>query len=626
MSYLDVPRLYLGGSFYTDPSTVNNDPNHYNPKNGPPSPWQSPQGQHHFKLVGCNVVGGVNEAGEAPDSDPAIGVAFASTDVYTALPAVEPGPTVSPAKIVDLDVYQQAVSTIYGLQVTMTVGDATLTGDVYPPPVLNSTWFGRVLPTRAWGDSGGNLGYGDDSNAVGTFQSQIRIPLACWPASVSPLVDALRKATYADAEYVYLSIKIVLDSYVNANFDGSNASYFTGRLVGAIGPVRDEFEPAQTPAARWLTPRPAPDRPKKKPDPWFYPKFYGAPFKIDDARKTLVIDLAASLTTQSVNGPPVDLGTLSAIVQRVDGNIGSVAYNAFAYATTAGIAELPLTDVQYGMLLTSPLVLRTSRTDIGPVDILTEKRDGIWWAADSRVCRMPSDPERRAPSVSKVHLTRWGRPMEGVTLMATVVSVHGDTPGATVPSFYRGDMPSADGKLVATIAPTDARGIATLTLEVLGDPGARATYLDSQLYFVNLYYPNRTASLLQVQEQQLSVVVWESYPTIAKPSWSDVAAIMARYDALFPAMREKITLSDRHSFSVFAWNPPFGAVGYPALAIPVEDGPALTGGSIPLYLWMPEDDPRKMPLTRDLSPNKIETVLNWIAQNPPSTAAEEGSK
>ena len=54
MSYLDWPRIHLGG-FFTDPSTVNNDPDHYKADNTRPSPWQDPKGLHRFKFVDVKV-------------------------------------------------------------------------------------------------------------------------------------------------------------------------------------------------------------------------------------------------------------------------------------------------------------------------------------------------------------------------------------------------------------------------------------------------------------------------------------------------------------------------------------------------------------------------------------------
>ena len=39
MSYLDVPRIHFAGRLFTDPSTVNNDREHYNSSDKTPSPW-----------------------------------------------------------------------------------------------------------------------------------------------------------------------------------------------------------------------------------------------------------------------------------------------------------------------------------------------------------------------------------------------------------------------------------------------------------------------------------------------------------------------------------------------------------------------------------------------------------
>ena len=72
MSYLDVPRIHFSGRFFTDPSTVDNDPTHYNPDVTNPSPWQEPQGQHRFQFQNCTVNSAVTATGFAAN-DPLIG-------------------------------------------------------------------------------------------------------------------------------------------------------------------------------------------------------------------------------------------------------------------------------------------------------------------------------------------------------------------------------------------------------------------------------------------------------------------------------------------------------------------------------------------------------------------------
>src|SRR5277367_7056645 len=50
MSYIGLPRFSFAGSFYTDPSTMDNDPSHYDETCTNPSPWQDPGGSHFFSF------------------------------------------------------------------------------------------------------------------------------------------------------------------------------------------------------------------------------------------------------------------------------------------------------------------------------------------------------------------------------------------------------------------------------------------------------------------------------------------------------------------------------------------------------------------------------------------------
>ena len=88
MSYLDVPRLTFSGIFFTDPSTVNNDPYHYQLEDVEPSPWQNPIGQHRFQFKNVLTMSALLPDGPSAN-DPLLGAELISTD--------QP----SPAKIVD---------------------------------------------------------------------------------------------------------------------------------------------------------------------------------------------------------------------------------------------------------------------------------------------------------------------------------------------------------------------------------------------------------------------------------------------------------------------------------------------------------------------------------------------
>lgn len=164
MSYLDIPRIHFAGRFFTDPSTVNNDPTHYETSVTEPSPWQNPDGQHRFQLRNCQITSAVGPSGFVYN-DTVIGCDFDTTDQ----PNLSPGHS-NPAKIVDIDVYQQAVSTIYGMQVKITVEDSIIIGMV-DPATLNLCWVNSVLPTRSWepGDYDQDS-FGGDMNPVEVFK------------------------------------------------------------------------------------------------------------------------------------------------------------------------------------------------------------------------------------------------------------------------------------------------------------------------------------------------------------------------------------------------------------------------------------------------------------------------
>src|SRR5262245_40283707 len=122
MSYLAVPRLVFAGKFQADPSTVNNDPEHFDSADfrsnyqltgQPAGPymtngWWNPRGSGAWRLYDCRVTAVAYADGtwcDDPQVDPVVGLAVTGADAR-----VE-------AKLVDLDPEQQMVSEIWGLQV-----------------------------------------------------------------------------------------------------------------------------------------------------------------------------------------------------------------------------------------------------------------------------------------------------------------------------------------------------------------------------------------------------------------------------------------------------------------------------------------------------------------------------
>ncbi len=598
MSYLDLPRIHIGGQFYADPSTVNNDPQHYDPANARPAPWQEPKGNHFFQLRDCTVRSALDASGPA-GGDPVVGAAVTTTDLPSA------------AKIVDLDVYQQGVSTIYGLQLCITLRDGgTITGAM-DPATLNGAWFNAVLPQRGWEQDYGWGSYGGDANASGMFQTVVRVPTASWPDTSSTVLQQLRAACAVVDGCFMLAFKFVTDGYYNV---AGHSGYRLGRIVGTLGPAK-VGELAQAPGPRWLVARPLPDKAD-----WFVPTFYGAPFKIDAERKKLILDLGNSVCRQAPGGDPVDLGSFSAVVHTDPGTVfplGAINFNSFVYANSAGITEVALTDAELELAQQNPVSLITSRSDIGPPVLLSEDPSGLAFSVDSRALRLTGDPDDpAATATTTVQVTRWGVPAAAVQLGLIIEPVYGSTPGATVPPTNPGDTPQALGVLSApttSISPTDANGVATVTVHALKDPGSRTAELDGQLYFLVAYNQDQPTPPVEKtapnQEQLISCLVWSNYPINANPEWAEIQQMMRPYVKIYPGMTDRIDLSDLHTFTIFAKNPPWGPVyGEPN----PEPYLGIDSGAIGFYLTRPFNDSRFMPVSRDLSPNRLKTILHFI--------------
>lgn len=588
MSYLSFPRINFGGRFFTDPSTVNNDPSHYEVNNTMPSPWQNPKGLHRFQLQDCTIRSVIGAGGQV--SDPLMGLSILTTDNPTA------------AKIVDIDVYQQGVPTIYGMQVSIPLPDGKSFLGGVDPAVLNQLWWLAVLATRSWEDSDyAQDSFGGDMNACGFYQTIIRVKIADWPAAgISPVLDQLKAKTIQENGFYLLSMRFVVDGYRNVPED---RQYQTGRIIGSIGPVYID-EPKYNPGVRLLQ-----GRPQDRTNPWYFPTFNSCPFFLDKERKMLVIDLANGICRQTAGGGPVDLGTLTAWVNPLNSpavSIGTVDYSDFCVENNSHIAELPLSDDLIRLVEGNGIKLTTSRNDIGNVEIFKEDPQAVNIEVEIRPVRMSGNTGNSA--TTRAFVSRLGKPLAGKQLQVEVVSVHGNTPGATVPPSNPGNTPQADGALAAEVFTTDENGFATIGLKVLKDPGFRTPQLDGQLYFVNLFDPDRPKPAAVSQSAMVSCLVWSAYQVNENPAWEEIQDLLRGYVKLFPGMTEKLNLLDFKSFEVFSLNPPWDH-GYGV----TTPGPlGIKAGAISFYLSLDITDTRYMPLTRDMSPERLMTILHFI--------------
>jgi hypothetical protein len=597
-NYMDPPRISIAGKFFTNPSTVNNDPKHYTTEDKRPSPWQGPSGRHIWRMVDCSVRSVLGPDGTRQAKDPLVGTPVLSAD--------EP----SPAKLVDLDVYQQGTTQIFGFAMKIAMPNGGELIARMDPPILNSARFTRVLPTRGWNQQYGWGSYGGDANGAGLFQTVLRVADSSWPEkSGSPTLDALRAASDVVDGNRLISFRFVLDGYFNVP---QHVDYEYGRFTGSMGPGSAEA-PVRTPGHRWLNPRPLPENAA-----WYVPDFYGAPFKVDAVRSKLIIDLANALCMDFPRGAPVDLADFRAVVHDDAGTevtLGRIDESEFVYEDLSAIVEIDLDQKGLELIKNRPLSLVTSREDIGGPTLFSEDASGLNYAYDNRVLRMTSEPGSQwVERASRVHVTRWGQPVEDFDFRLDIVPVTGATPGNTGGNpAYPGDTDQAWGALQAKISASDENGFAHVTVRVVDDPGMRTPELDGQLYFIyalpaDSEWTTPIQGRLETQEHQLSVLAWSRYEILEAPPWEVVAGLMAPYMKIYPSMRDIIDLTDEHSFEVYSLNPPWLVYGFP----PTYEVDGISAGAIPFMLTRDFTDPRFMPITRDLSPNRIKTILNWV--------------
>ena len=651
MSYMGLPRVTIAGSFYTDPSTVDNDPSHYDESCTNPSPWQDPGGSHFFSFqdilsgqtanrafTAPTVTAVIDENGNVVLTDKLVGAAVNSMDTPGGIPN---GPF-SPAKMIDIDVYQQAVSSIHGFFLKIGFegisGATTLVGAM-DPCSLNSCRFDRVLPTRGWQpwDSYGQDSFGGDTNASGVFQSVLRVPAASWTTnSGSAVLDQLRtKCSQDSAGNLLLSIRMTLDGYQNVSYHPED--FRLGRMAATIGPLL-AGDPSQCVAGRWLPGRAYFGGTKAKnyqdADPWNQPSLYGAPFFINQRTSGafVTIDLSNAITMATPGGPPLDLGNLSLYVG--DGSTGVVGapfqLNDIFYSLGGGVVDLALSEAQAQAAASAPFFLVTSRTDLNGIGapfnglpiLWQESSTGTWIACNDRNFQLASDQPFQTSAPSLVYMTQWGQPVTDITKLQVGVfpCLQGCGP-ATVPwsAGYLGNPPSSEGALSYTVT-AGAPGKFQILFTPAFDPGARTPELDSMLYFVCAWPTGTPAPANNLntncppQEQMISVVIWQSYTLNTAAAFPEIQQIMKVYDKLFPAMHAKMDLMDEQTFFTFAINPPWfvyyaNTPGPTKITLP--NGGTIACGSIPYYLTRNAEDPRLMPIMRNLSPNKLLTVLYY---------------
>ena len=582
MSYLNVPRLHFAGTFRADPSTVNNTPQNFDPATGINSQndgW-NPNGTGQWQILNCQVqtvIYNDGTIGSSAAEDPVVGSPVQGTDQ----PRI--------AKLVDLDSEQQMVSEIYGFQVELggSSESAALVGN-FEVAAFSDIWF------RAVGGGGGDA-------PMGAFYQSVLTNIQWGDVSNSRFLEQLMSVSPD-----LLSIKFNLDGI---NMDSTSPNFTLGRIVGTIGPATPD-EPRQFVPSRLL--RSAPGTDSTNPPitlqgtPPASPMFF-APFRVDDQRQVLLLDLGNSISTTTPGGPvnPA-LGNLQ-LAMLPDGSppvvIGPVNYQAPNwYPATAGIQEFPLSGLPVNSVPLGIVQLLNDGSVSAP--LLQEDPNGFFVRVDTFVFRL--NPGETA--TVNFWATQFGAPaaQQQINLAQdpNLVNQMQSPPNPTnIPIGSPANVLATDSGSFPTSVTTDNQGRATVVLSAF-DPGNPRVFIDGQVYGVS--YTLAASNDNPDPSNFISVLVFNSYPQLANPTWQDVQPIFAQYAKLYPYMRGLIDLS---SYTDVVSN----------LA------------SIQRVFSLPKTDPGYMQVTRDMSRDKVNMILKWIGMGAPFDAsvkkqmpAEEG--
>ena len=575
MSYLNSPRLTFAGQFQADPSTVNNDPNHFNNAtfqpnfqdwgNGATNGWWNPEGTGNWRFIGCKITSVTYKDGTIvtdPKDDPIIGMSIMDADSRVT------------GKIVDLDSQQQSVSMLWGLTVRIVDGEKCPVKGDFEPVAFNDIWWARQNPPTGM------------VSAAAVYQSVIHnLEWTDYPEIKSRYLDELKKES-PDR----LSIKFNVDLFCD---DHANYQFTLGRIVGSIGPSKKE-EPKHFTVGRQLMPALTmnPNIPGYLPDN----SIYFACASIDEKTSQVFLDLGNSLRT----GPKGNISESRNLTLAVKKgyqdykNLNSIDYQTENwYEQNGGIVSIKLTDEQLTLAQTYPLAVVSEN-----VSLIEEVPDYV--RADQFVFRMNPGEETEIDFYAS-HL---GKLKSGQAIICqfqeSLINIMGQ--GNGVPPTSTPNILSFEKQIV-----TDKSGKAILKLRA-GDPENPRGFVDGQVYALWYYIKGQATANFSIDitsnpptilpttlsaidpNNFISILVFDSVPksAVKNPTWDDIQPTMQQYANLYPLMSKGI-------FNL------------------AEKDVVDKNAEILKFVFSKEKtDPNYMPATRDLSRDKQKMIINYL--------------
>jgi hypothetical protein len=581
MSYLNAVRLHFAGTFRADVSTVNNYAPHFDDETftseeqlpGNDRGWWQPAGTGAWRIEDCRVTR-VCYLDGTDASDPAV-------EAAVGMKVMEANDRVS-AKLVDLDVMQQLVSTIYGLRIAVAdpAGGKILVSGEFEPAAFYDIFWRRALG-----------GGGSDSGASAYYQSVLR-GVSWADVGHSKALTELRQRT-ADG---LLSIRFMVDGYA---LNGPRRGY--GRIVGTIGPAAAD-EPRHFVRGRHLCPPALEVNLSAN-------TFGSVTVAWSDERNRFVADFGNAMPTSTPGGPAADIGFVGLGIAVPSGELLDLGVlNSGAepwYERTAGIQEFPpdreMTEEEIAVSQRFPLVAfnyavangRLARFQVKA----SENPDGRFVRFDNLVQRL--DPGESADMLAWA--TRFGKPLPDAEI-ETAVSGHGLQPEGDAPT-----IPVADPAAALTVsgARTDANGRAAVHLTA-GNPLGKRKYIDGQIYCVEIRIKNAAGTGTDFYPRSFgSVLVFDAPDYPDRVTWEKHAGpVFKQYSNLYPRPHGP----DR--YEPFSNTPPLR----PVVNLSNYKDVVAFRHRIRRALSLPFDHPGYMPVVRDLSKAKRDMILRFFDQ------------
>lgn len=402
---------------------------------------------------------------------------------------------------------------------------------------------------------------GGDAAAGGAFQSVLQN--LQWNGGGSPLLQQLQEVAGAG-----LSVRLSVYGYDGAT---TSPTFRIGRIVGTVGPQLAD-EPLHLPPRLLLSIPPSPNPPQ--PLAW-------APAKVNGT--TVTLDLGNSIPDQNPGGPPVDIGTLEAAVLAgpTPTSLGTIDYQGPGFQQTAGVVQFPITSEQAAQ----PLAILVNGTPQ-----LAESSHGLYVDVDGASVYM--NPNVGASF--NVWATSFGAPAANLPVALELVP----TPPPP-PDQFDQNQPASALSFSASVT-TGANGSVAVGLQAT-NPSPLPPTRDSiggQVYYVggawaagNVWnaWGNTTPNFFA---SPLSVKLFNSMEPIKNPTWADVQPILYMYYYLYAYMASIVDLSN-------------------------YDAVVASSQAIKQVFSLPFADPNYMPVTREMSSDQQQLILDWIDQGCP---------